>query len=99
MPAQRQTNIQPYTACLVEARDVDGTIYPSCEVAAGESVDWPQPVAGFSGWDWEAYYAAEAAASSLAEPGAGSPADAASTAAKPRTKASVKATDTQEATA
>lgn len=91
MPAQRQTNQQPYTAHLVEVRDADGTLYPGQAVDPGECVAWPQPIAGFSGWVPEP------------APGAPEPADAteaaeSAQAAKPRPKSSAKTTDTPEAT-
>lgn len=82
MPAQRQTNQHSLTACLPEVRDTDGTVYPAVEVAPGESIDWPQPIAGFTGW--------------VSEPGPGtSPVPAPPEPGKSRTtKASVKASDT-----
>jgi hypothetical protein len=83
----------------MEVRDTDGTLYPACAVVSGESVDWPQPIAGFSGWSFEP-------APSAAENGSEETADGPATgsepapAAKPRSKAPSKATDTTtEATA
>lgn len=94
MPAQRQTNTQPYTACLAEVRDADGTIFRSCEVGAGGSVDWPQPIAGFSGW------IAEPAPAATTEPADAETGDAEpAPAGKTRAKAATKGSDTQEATA
>jgi hypothetical protein len=50
MPAQRQKNSYPHTAMLTEVRDVDGTLFPACDVGPGESVDWPRRLTGFTGW-------------------------------------------------
>lgn len=94
MPAQRQTNMHSLTALLCEARDTDGTLYPAAAVDPGESIDWPHPIAGFSGWVTPAPEGLEAAESDAAEPAADAPASA-----KSRTKASAKAADTTEATA
>lgn len=104
MPAQRQTNTHSLTAHLVEVRDPDGTLYPSMSVDPGESVDWPAPIAGFDGWDWQAHYAAQAAAEGFEAPDAEATesteaAPEAASPAKSRSKASVKAADTPEATA
>jgi hypothetical protein len=96
VPAQRQTNMHSLTAHLCEVRDSDGTLYPAVAVDPGVSIDWPQPIAGFAGWNWEPEYAAAAAAAGLTE--AALDGDTPSTA-KPRTKASAKATDAPEVTA
>ena len=94
MPAQRQTNTHSLTAHLIEVRDSDGTLYPSAAVDPGESIDWPQPIAGFAGW-----IAEPTPPAAVDEPAEAEPASSASTSAKSRTKASVKAADTSEATA
>lgn len=86
MPAQRQTNQQPYTAHLAEARDEDGVIYPATAVDPGEAIDWPQQIAGFTGW----------APDPPAEPEDAEPEPAA---AGKGARSRSKATETQEATA
>lgn len=102
MPAQRQTNQHSHTAHLCEVRDTDDTLYPAVAVDPGESIDWPHPIAGFTGWDWAAHYAEQAAAASLdapaAEPGEDDEPAPAAGSGKSRAKAA-KASDTTEATA
>jgi hypothetical protein len=95
VPAQRQINTHSLTAHLVEVRDTDGTLYPSVAVDPGESVDWPQPIAGFTGWAAEP----EPAESETGEPEPAGAESTSATPAKSRTKASAKAADIPEATA
>lgn len=90
MPAQRQVNMHSLTALIPEARDADGTVYPAAAVDPGESIDWPHPIAGFTGWT-------EPVPAGFEPADADTAADAAP-AAKPRSKAS-RAADTTEATA
>jgi hypothetical protein len=82
------------TAQLCEVRDTDGTVYPATAVDPGESVDWPQRIAGFEGWAAPIPEGVEPA------PAESEPAEAdISAPAKSRSKASVKATDTPEVAA